>query len=208
MAGVDLAQKVRPRCWGKSLMRSEGLNATVPTFTPHSRHRHPVAAILGAGAAPAQPPALGSPSPAVSDVPLPCLFPPSQGDQQERSLERLCLSDRSSLLSEIQALRAQLRMTHLQNQEKLQQLCTALTSAEARGSRQEHRLRRQGGCGPGTHPPAGAGATAGPPLPGPPSAWPARRPGACAHTSGLSLRVFCTSVPEVYSFFLLISVSG
>ncbi|XP_069423015.1 pericentrin isoform X19 [Ovis canadensis] len=66
-----------------------------------------------------------------------------QGDQQERSLERLCLSDRSSLLSEIQALRAQLRMTHLQNQEKLQQLCTALTSAEARGSRQEHRLRRQ-----------------------------------------------------------------
>ncbi|KAI4589547.1 hypothetical protein MJG53_000596 [Ovis ammon polii x Ovis aries] len=66
-----------------------------------------------------------------------------QGDQQERSLEPLCLSDRSSLLSEIQALRAQLRMTHLQNQEKLQQLCTALTSAEARGSRQEHRLRRQ-----------------------------------------------------------------
>ncbi|XP_059746206.1 pericentrin isoform X12 [Bos taurus] len=66
-----------------------------------------------------------------------------QGDQQERSLEHLCLSDRSSLLSEIQALRAQLRMTHLQNQEKLQQLCTALTSAEARGSRQEHRLRRQ-----------------------------------------------------------------
>ncbi|XP_070233953.1 pericentrin isoform X10 [Bos mutus] len=66
-----------------------------------------------------------------------------QGDQQERSLEHLCLSDRSSLLSEIQALRAQLRMTHLQNQEKLQQLCTALTSTEARGSRQEHRLRRQ-----------------------------------------------------------------
>nr|XP_020732764.1 pericentrin isoform X5 [Odocoileus virginianus texanus] len=66
-----------------------------------------------------------------------------QGDQQERSLEHLCLSDRSSLLSEIQALRAQLRMTHLQNQEKLQQLCMALTSAEARGSHQEHRLRRQ-----------------------------------------------------------------
>ncbi|XP_055271726.1 pericentrin isoform X5 [Moschus berezovskii] len=66
-----------------------------------------------------------------------------QGDQQERSLEHLCLSDRSSLLSEIQALRAQLRMTHLQNQEKLQQLCTALTSVEAHGSRQEHRLRRQ-----------------------------------------------------------------
>lgn len=77
-------------------------------------------------------------------------------------MERLCLSDRSSLLSEIQALRAQLRMTHLQNQEKLQQLCTALTSAEARGSRQEHRLRRQGGCGPDAHPSAGAVATASP----------------------------------------------
>ncbi|XP_049731033.1 pericentrin isoform X3 [Elephas maximus indicus] len=66
-----------------------------------------------------------------------------QGALQEPSAESLCLSDRSSLLSEIQALRAQLRMTHLQNQEKLQQLCAALTSAEARGSRQEHQLRRQ-----------------------------------------------------------------
>ncbi|XP_032213879.1 pericentrin isoform X6 [Mustela erminea] len=63
--------------------------------------------------------------------------------EQEKSLEHLRLSDRSSLLAEIQALRAQLRMTHLQNQEKLQQLCGALTSAEARGSRQEHQLRRQ-----------------------------------------------------------------
>lgn len=79
------------------------------------------------------------------------LLPPPtcpQGDLQEKSLEHLRLSDRSSLLSEIQALRAQLRLTHLQNQEKLQQLCTALTSAEARGSQQEHQLRRQGGCCP------------------------------------------------------------
>ncbi|XP_054531249.1 pericentrin isoform X10 [Pan troglodytes] len=66
-----------------------------------------------------------------------------QGDLQEKSLEHLRLPDRSSLLSEIQALRAQLRMTHLQNQEKLQHLRTALTSAEARGSQQEHQLRRQ-----------------------------------------------------------------
>ncbi|XP_006894104.1 PREDICTED: pericentrin [Elephantulus edwardii] len=66
-----------------------------------------------------------------------------QGVLQEPSEESFCLSDRSSLLSEIQALRAQLRMTHLQNQEKLQQLCAALTSAEARGSHQEHQLRRQ-----------------------------------------------------------------
>ncbi|XP_024418336.2 pericentrin isoform X3 [Desmodus rotundus] len=66
-----------------------------------------------------------------------------QGDLQEKSLEHLRQSDRSSLLSEIQALRAQLRLTHLQNQEKLQQLCAALTTAEARGSRQEHQLRKQ-----------------------------------------------------------------
>ncbi|XP_048202016.1 pericentrin isoform X2 [Perognathus longimembris pacificus] len=66
-----------------------------------------------------------------------------QGDLKEKSQEHLSLPDRSSLLSEIQALRAQLRMTHLQNQEKLQQLCTALTSSEARGSQREHQLRRQ-----------------------------------------------------------------
>ncbi|XP_045396827.1 pericentrin isoform X3 [Lemur catta] len=66
-----------------------------------------------------------------------------QGDLQETSLEHLRGPDRSSLLSEVQALRAQLRLTHLQNQEKLQQLCAALTSVEARGSWQEHQLRRQ-----------------------------------------------------------------
>ncbi|XP_036023217.1 pericentrin isoform X2 [Onychomys torridus] len=65
-----------------------------------------------------------------------------QGDPQKVQ-GQLCLPDRSSLLSEIQALRAQLRMTHLQNQEKLQQLCAALTSTEARGSQREHQLRRQ-----------------------------------------------------------------
>lgn len=76
----------------------------------------------------------------------PCLFLPTlQGDLQKVQ-EHLCLPDRSSLLSEIQALRAQLRMTHLQNQEKLQQLCAALTSTEARGSQREHQLRRQGEC--------------------------------------------------------------
>ncbi|XP_013361238.1 PREDICTED: pericentrin isoform X2 [Chinchilla lanigera] len=66
-----------------------------------------------------------------------------QGDLQEKAWEHLSLPDRSSLLLEIQALRAQLRMTHLQNQEKLQQLYAALTSAEARSSRREHQLRRQ-----------------------------------------------------------------
>ncbi|KAK2509725.1 hypothetical protein MC885_020991, partial [Smutsia gigantea] len=63
--------------------------------------------------------------------------------KQEKPSEHLPLSDRSSLLGEIQALRAQLRMTHLQNQEKLQQLCAALTSVQAHGSQQEHQLRRQ-----------------------------------------------------------------
>lgn len=72
-------------------------------------------------------------------------FPVLQGDLQKVQ-EHLCLPDRHSLLSEVQALRAQLRMTHLQNQEKLQQLCAALTSTEARGSQREHQLRRQGGC--------------------------------------------------------------
>ncbi|CAO2608481.1 Pcnt, partial [Lemmus lemmus] len=65
-----------------------------------------------------------------------------RGDLQKVQ-EHLCLPDRRSLLSEVQALRAQLRMTHLQNQEKLQQLCAALTSTEARGSQREHQLRRQ-----------------------------------------------------------------
>ncbi|XP_060054826.1 pericentrin isoform X4 [Erinaceus europaeus] len=66
-----------------------------------------------------------------------------QGDLREKSPVSLQGPDRNSLLLEVQALRAQLRLTHLQNQEKLQQLCTALTSAEARGNRQEHQLRRQ-----------------------------------------------------------------
>ncbi|KAI5182216.1 Pericentrin [Manis pentadactyla] len=62
---------------------------------------------------------------------------------QEKPSEHLPLSDRSSLLGEIQALRAQLRMTHLQNQEKLQQLCAALTSTQAHRSQKERQLRRQ-----------------------------------------------------------------
>lgn len=59
-------------------------------------------------------------------------------------VEHLFSSDRNSLLSEIQDLRAQLRMTHLQNQEKLQQLQETLTKAEDHGSKQEHHLRRKG----------------------------------------------------------------
>ncbi|XP_075790253.1 pericentrin isoform X5 [Pelodiscus sinensis] len=66
-----------------------------------------------------------------------------QEEQQRIVLEHLLSSDRKSLLSEIQDLRAQLRMTHLQNQEKLQQLQETLINAEDRGSKQEHQLRRK-----------------------------------------------------------------
>ncbi|XP_074883848.1 pericentrin isoform X10 [Buteo buteo] len=66
-----------------------------------------------------------------------------QEEQRQMVVEHLFSSDRNSLLSEIQDLRAQLRMTHLQNQEKLQQLQETLTNAEDHGSKQEHHLRRQ-----------------------------------------------------------------
>ncbi|XP_009999412.1 PREDICTED: pericentrin [Chaetura pelagica] len=69
-----------------------------------------------------------------------------RGDKEEQRqmvVEHLFSSDRNSLLSEIQDLRAQLRMTHLQNQEKLQQLQETLTNAEDHGSKQEHQLRRK-----------------------------------------------------------------
>ncbi|XP_074045968.1 pericentrin isoform X11 [Macrotis lagotis] len=66
-----------------------------------------------------------------------------QGELQKRTLENLHLSDRSSLLSEIQALHAQLRMTHLQSQEKLQQFYEALTNVKDQGSKQEYQFRRQ-----------------------------------------------------------------
>uniref|UniRef100_A0A8B9TY38 Pericentrin n=1 Tax=Anas platyrhynchos TaxID=8839 RepID=A0A8B9TY38_ANAPL len=51
-------------------------------------------------------------------------------EQRQMVVEHLFSSDRNSLLSEIQDLRAQLRMTHLQNQEKLQQLQETLTNTE------------------------------------------------------------------------------
>ncbi|XP_017693575.1 PREDICTED: pericentrin isoform X6 [Lepidothrix coronata] len=66
-----------------------------------------------------------------------------QEEQRQMVVEHLFSSDRNSLLSEIQDLRAQLRMTHLQNQEKLQQLQETLTNAEDHGNKQEHHLRRK-----------------------------------------------------------------
>ncbi|XP_056204156.1 pericentrin isoform X14 [Falco biarmicus] len=64
-------------------------------------------------------------------------------EQRQLVVEHLFSSDRNSLLSEIQDLRAQLHMTHLQNQEKLQQLQETLTNVEDHGSKQEHHLRRK-----------------------------------------------------------------
>ncbi|XP_069839189.1 pericentrin isoform X2 [Dendropsophus ebraccatus] len=66
-----------------------------------------------------------------------------QEEQKRLVLEHVLAVDRSSLLSEIQDLRSQLRMAHLQNQEKLQKLQDTLTSTEEKGHTREHQLRRQ-----------------------------------------------------------------
>nr|XP_060637786.1 pericentrin isoform X2 [Anolis sagrei ordinatus] len=66
-----------------------------------------------------------------------------QEQQQKAVLEHLLSSDRNSLLTEIQDLEAQLRLMHLQSQEKLQQLQEMLINTENHGSNQEHQLRRQ-----------------------------------------------------------------
>ncbi|XP_075285816.1 pericentrin isoform X4 [Opisthocomus hoazin] len=66
-----------------------------------------------------------------------------QDEQRQMVVEHLFSSDRNSLLAEIQDLRAQLRLTHLHNQEKLQQLQETLISAEDRGSKQAYQLRRK-----------------------------------------------------------------
>lgn len=141
----------------------------------------------------------GPPCGRACDPALPVAVP-SLGRLQEKSLEHLRASDRSSLLSEIQALRAQLRMTHLQNQEKLQQLCAALTSAEARGSRQEHQLRRQGERCPSSLPAARSRGSGGVEVARPLRSarcwipWPQQRPGLSeplgAGTSGLGTSQF------------------
>ncbi|XP_040213527.1 pericentrin isoform X2 [Rana temporaria] len=66
-----------------------------------------------------------------------------QEEQKRLVLEHVLAMDRNSLLSEIQDLRSQLRLAHLQNQEKLQQLQDALITAEEKGHTKEHQLRKQ-----------------------------------------------------------------
>ncbi|XP_053554864.1 pericentrin isoform X2 [Bombina bombina] len=63
--------------------------------------------------------------------------------QKRLVLEHLLASDRNSLLSEIQDLRSQMKISHLQNQEKLQQLQETLISTEEKGCTKEHQLRKK-----------------------------------------------------------------
>ncbi|XP_039612287.1 pericentrin [Polypterus senegalus] len=64
-------------------------------------------------------------------------------DKQNASLGNLLAADRRSMLVEIQNLQAELRISHLQNQEKLQKLQSSLSLTEEQGNKREHQLRRQ-----------------------------------------------------------------
>ncbi|MBN3318927.1 AKAP9 protein, partial [Atractosteus spatula] len=66
-----------------------------------------------------------------------------QDEQWKVSLERLLTADRSSLLAEVQALQAQLRISSLQSQEQLQQLQSTLSTVEEQSNQRQHQLRRQ-----------------------------------------------------------------
>ncbi|XP_039182339.1 pericentrin isoform X3 [Crotalus tigris] len=63
--------------------------------------------------------------------------------QPKRVVEHLSSSDRNSLLSDMQDLEIQLRLTQLQSQEKLQELQETLINTEKHGKKQEHQLQRQ-----------------------------------------------------------------
>ncbi|XP_026563384.1 pericentrin isoform X2 [Pseudonaja textilis] len=63
--------------------------------------------------------------------------------QPKRAMEHLSSSDRNSLLSDMQDLEVQLRLTQLQSQEKLQELQEILINTENHGKKQEHQLQKQ-----------------------------------------------------------------
>ncbi|XP_070789237.1 pericentrin-like [Pituophis catenifer annectens] len=63
--------------------------------------------------------------------------------QPKRVMEHLSSSDRGSLLSDMQDLEVQLRLTQLQSQEKLQELQETLINTENHGKKQEQQLQRQ-----------------------------------------------------------------
>ncbi|XP_058040331.1 pericentrin isoform X5 [Ahaetulla prasina] len=60
--------------------------------------------------------------------------------QPKRVVEHLSFSDRNSLLSDMQDLEVQLRLTQLQNQEKLQELQETLINTENHGKKQEQQV--------------------------------------------------------------------
>ncbi|KAM3853512.1 pericentrin isoform 3-T5 [Vipera latastei] len=64
-------------------------------------------------------------------------------EQPKRAVEHLSSSDKNSLLSDMQDLEIQLRLTQLQSQEKLQELQETLINTENQGKKQEHQLQRQ-----------------------------------------------------------------
>uniref|UniRef100_A0A8C4STW9 Pericentrin n=1 Tax=Erpetoichthys calabaricus TaxID=27687 RepID=A0A8C4STW9_ERPCA len=64
-------------------------------------------------------------------------------EKQNAALGNLLAADRRSMLVEIQTLQAELRISHLQNQERLQQLQSSLSHTEEQGNKREHQLRRQ-----------------------------------------------------------------
>ncbi|XP_043916223.1 pericentrin [Protopterus annectens] len=66
-----------------------------------------------------------------------------QEEKQHLVIQELLAVDRSSLLAEVQDLQSQLRISHLQNQEKLQQLQDTLISVEDHGRKFENQLRKQ-----------------------------------------------------------------
>uniref|UniRef100_A0A670Y3T6 Pericentrin/AKAP-450 centrosomal targeting domain-containing protein n=1 Tax=Pseudonaja textilis TaxID=8673 RepID=A0A670Y3T6_PSETE len=63
--------------------------------------------------------------------------------ENKRAMEHLSSSDRNSLLSDMQDLEVQLRLTQLQSQEKLQELQEILINTENHGKKQEHQLQKQ-----------------------------------------------------------------
>uniref|UniRef100_A0A8C6XEV4 Pericentrin/AKAP-450 centrosomal targeting domain-containing protein n=1 Tax=Naja naja TaxID=35670 RepID=A0A8C6XEV4_NAJNA len=61
----------------------------------------------------------------------------------KRVMEHLSSPDKNSLLSDMQDLEVQFRLTQLQSQEKLQELQETLINTENHGKKQEHQLQKQ-----------------------------------------------------------------
>ncbi|XP_039598832.1 pericentrin-like isoform X2 [Polypterus senegalus] len=71
------------------------------------------------------------------------VFDNSDKEQKQKEAQGNLAADRRSMLVEIQNLQAELRISNLQNQEKLQKLQSRLHITEEQGNKREHQLRRQ-----------------------------------------------------------------